>query len=261
MTRFIPLCSGSSGNAAYIGSASQGLLIDAGVSCRAILQGLEASGIPHSAVKGVLVTHDHSDHIKGLRVLCKRLRLPVYAAAETLTLLSQWDAVEPGTPLVELAGPLEAAGIQVTPFDTPHDAAHSLGFRLDTGERLVGYATDLGTVTPLVRQMLRGCHLVMLEANYEPRMLMASSYPPYLQRRIASQRGHLSNQDCAQCITQLAQWGTARFVLGHLSRENNTPALAAGQVRQALAAAELMEGRDFLLEVARRQEPTPALVF
>mgnify|MGYP000921569587 FL=1 len=261
MIQLIPLFSGSSGNAAYIGTPREGLLIDAGVSCRGILQGLEASGIPYSAVRGVLLTHDHSDHIKGLRVLCKRLGVPVYAACETLDLLAQWGAVEIGTDLIEICCPTQLAGMEVTPFDTPHDAAHSVGFHIDTGERKIGYATDLGTVTPGVWQMLVGCDLVMLEANYEPAMLRVSSYPYHLKQRIASCTGHLSNDMSARCIADLARAGTARFVLAHLSRENNTPEIAAQAVREVMALEGFAEGRDFTLEVARRLEPTPAIVF
>ena len=165
------------------------------------------------------------------------------------------------TDLIELSSPCELAGMEVSPFDTPHDAAHSIGFRIDTGDRRIGYATDLGNVTQEVYQMLLGCHLVMLEANYEPSMLRVSSYPYYLKQRIASHSGHLSNPDSARCIADLARHGTARFVLGHLSQENNTPAVAAQAVREALAAEGMTEGQDFILEVARRKEPTPALVF
>lgn len=261
MIQLIPLFSGSSGNAAYVGTAQAGLLIDAGVSCRSILQGLEASGISPQAVQGVLVTHDHSDHIKGLRVLCKKLRIPVYAACETLDMLIQLDAVEWGTDLLEISGPNDLAGMEVTPFDTPHDAAHSIGFRIDTGERTIGYATDLGTVTPGVWEMLQGCDLVLLEANYEPALLRVSSYPYFLKQRVASHTGHLSNEVSARCIADLARTGTARFVLAHLSRENNTPDIAAQAVREVLSLEGYQEGRDFTLEVARRLEPTPAIVF
>lgn len=261
MIKFIPLLSGSSGNAAYIGTENQGLLIDAGGSCKAILAGLRDSGIPREAVRGILITHEHTDHIKGLKVLCRQLDVPVMASWETLDIMRHTGAVEPGTDLVEISAPTQVADMEVTPFDIPHDAVHPLGFRIDTGQRVIGYATDLGTVTPEIWQMLQGCHLVMLEANYEPAMLRVSGYPRHLKMRIASPTGHLSNEVTARCISDLAKLGTARFVLGHLSRENNHPDVAAGAVRAALLREEMEEGRDFLLTVARRQEPTPAIVF
>ena len=138
---------------------------------------------------------------------------------------------------------------------------HSVGFRIQAGERSIGYATDLGTVTAEIWQGLLGADLVLLESNYEPRLLDISSYPYYLRRRIASDHGHLSNPECADAVRRLAQEGTGRFVLAHLSRENNTPELAAGAAHAALADAGMEEGRDFLLTVANRLTVTGPILF
>ena len=261
MILFAPLFSGSSGNCTYIGTRAQGILVDAGVSAKNILAALEGAGVEPGAVRGILVTHDHHDHIRGLRVLAKRLRVPVWATAETLEGILDTGNLEPGAAMEELSPRMEIAGMEVTPFDTPHDVAHSVGFRFQAGERAIGYATDLGTVTPEIWQGLAGADLVFLESNYEPRLLEISRYPYYLRRRIASDRGHLSNPECADTLRRLALSGTGRFVLGHLSRENNTPELAAASAREALGEAGLVEGRDFLLEIARRSEPTPPVRF
>ncbi len=261
MIHVCPLFSGSSGNSTYIGTKEAGVLIDAGRSCKSILSALDQCGIDPSAVKAILITHDHNDHISGLRVLAKRLRAPVYASEETLCGILRAGCAEKDTQLVELSGPSDIAGMGVIPFDTPHDVAHSQGFRLEAGERTVGFATDLGRVTPEIWEGLYGADLVFLEANYDEAMLAVSSYPYYLKTRIRSDRGHLSNTDSAQCIRRLALSGTGRFILGHLSKENNTPDLAGQTVRKVLVESGLEEGRDFLLQVARRLEPSQPVCF
>ena len=252
MILFAPLCSGSSGNCTYIGTKTEGILVDAGASAKSILTALGEVGVEPGAVKAILVTHDHSDHIKGLRVLTKRLRVPVCSTVETLEGIIDTGNLTPGTEVLELSSQMELAGMEVVPFDTPHDVAHSVGFRIQAGERAIGYATDLGEVTAEIWQGLSGADLVLIESNYEPRLLAISSYPYYLRQRIASDHGHLSNPDCA---------GTARFVLAHLSRENNTPELAAGATLSALAEAGMEEGRDFLLTVANRLTVTGPILF
>lgn len=261
MILFAPLCSGSSGNCTYIGTKKEGILVDAGASAKSILTALGEAGVESGAVKAILVTHDHNDHIKGLRVLAKRLRVPVCSTVETLEGILDTGCIEPGAELLELSSRMELAGMEILPFDTPHDTAHSVGFRIRAGEREIGYATDLGEVTAEIWQGLLGADLVLLESNYEPRLLEISPYPYYLRRRIASDHGHLSNPDCADTVRRLAQQGTARFVLAHLSRENNTPELAAGASRQALLEAGMEEGRDFLLTVANRLTTTGPILF
>lgn len=261
MILFAPLCSGSSGNCTYIGTKKEGVLVDAGASAKSILAALGDLGVESGAVRAILVTHDHNDHIRGLRVLTKRLRAPVCSTVETLEGILDTGNLSPGAQTLELSSRMELAGMEITPFDTPHDVAHSVGFRIRAGERTIGYATDLGEVTPEIWQGLAGADLVLLESNYEPRLLEISSYPYYLRRRIASGHGHLSNPECADTVRRLAQTGTARFVLAHLSKENNTPELAAGAALAALAEAGMEEGRDFLLTVANRLVPTGPILF
>lgn len=256
MLKVCPLCSGSSGNAVYIGTDDCGILIDAGRSCKSILTALETVGVKPTAVKAILLTHDHNDHISGLRVLVKKLRVPVYASEETLDGVVAVGCIEADAALCEISSPADIAGMQITPFDTPHDVAHSLGFRIDAGDRTIGYATDLGRVTPAIWEGLYGSDLVVLESNYDDDLLAISAYPYYLKERIRSDRGHLSNSDSAACIRRLALSGTGRFVLAHLSKENNTPHIALQRTQLLLAESGLTDGVDYTLCAAQRLLPT-----
>ena len=198
MARLCPLFSGSSGNSYYIGSRSAGLLIDAGRSARQLTQMLDRCGIDPLAIQGILITHEHSDHIAGVRVFAKKYGIPVFASQGTLlSLESSLEGVERWV----LEGPLELAGMKVTPFPTPHDSAQSLGFRITTADhREFALATDLGEVTSCVRDHLLGAEFVVVESNHDREMLRNGAYPAYLKRRILSCRGHLSNRDCAALL-------------------------------------------------------------
>lgn len=257
----IPLFSGSSGNAAYVGTRDEGFLIDAGVSCRKMLDALRSCGISDGAVKGVVVTHSHSDHVRGLTTLLKKLSVPVYSAPETLDFALRSGILPTDADMRDVSGGFTLAGMDVTPFETPHDARPTLGFRIEAGERVIGYATDLGVVTETVREHMTGCHLAIVESNYEPGMLEVSPYPYALRRRIASSTGHLSNGDCAAFVCQLAQSGTGRFVLAHLSRQNNAPEIARRTTGDALSAIGMEEGRDYTLQVAEPFSPLAPLEF
>ena len=261
MVTLYPLSSGSSGNCFYLSAGQNlgGLLIDAGISARRIRQSLWEASIDPAGLRGILITHDHADHIAGLRVLARQLRLPVYATAGTLRRLAA--AVEPGTRLIELQKEQEIAAMGVQPFATQHDAPDSCGFRITAGSRVIGFATDLGCVTPTVWEHLLGTHLTVLESNYEDSVLLNCGYPYYLKQRIRSEYGHLSNREAAGTVAELARCGTAHFVLAHLSRESNTPALAREGAEGALAAADLLPERDYRLWIAPRDCPGAMIRF
>ena len=262
MARFCTLYSGRSGNCTYVGGGRGGLLVDAGVSCKAILDGLAQVGAETSAIAGILITHEHVDHIRGLKVLLKKLKVPVYSAAATLDYLVRGGWLPPGAQLTELSSPMEIGGMEVVPFETSHDGAAPQGYRLTTGDgRRIGVATDLGQVTDGVDRALSGCDLVLLESNYDPGMLACGPYPYYLKKRISSQLGHLSNDDCAAQLVRLVESGTTRLVLAHLSQENNLPQLAFETARSELLAAGCRQGEDYLLQVASRKTPDPMIVF
>ena len=263
MARICTLCSGSSGNSTYVGTGEAGLLVDAGVSCKGILEALESAGLAAERIQGILITHEHIDHIKGLRVLLKRLRVPVYASAEVLEYLARYGHLQPDTRVLELGkAPMEIGGMEVRAFRTPHDSVHSQGYSLVfPDECTAAIATDLGTVTEEVDAALAGRDLVLLESNYDRNMLLVGPYPYALKRRIQGREGHLSNEECAGQLVKMAQSGTTRFVLGHLSAENNHPGVAYQTAIAALQGCGLREGIDFTLTVAPRSQPGKMVIF
>lgn len=263
MSRFCPLFSSSKGNSIFLAGGGTSLLIDAGVSYKRLCESLDAQGYAPADLQGVLITHEHSDHISGLSVLLKKTKIPLYASKGTLEHLWINGYIPAQTHTVECGEkPVTIGDIEVTAFETPHDAAHSVGYCFTMPDlRTVAIATDLGHITDTVRKHLLGCDLVMLESNYDPGMLDCSSYPYMLKRRIKSDFGHLSNDMCAEMLIGLVRSGTARLVLGHLSEQNNIPELARQTAKAVLDAAGMLENRDYTLAVAPARGRTEAVVF
>lgn len=263
MARFCTLASGSSGNAAYVGSSGSAVLVDLGISCKAAVTALKELNLEESHLEGILITHEHIDHIRGLKVFLKSRRLPVYASAEVLDYLASHDYLSAHTSAEEIKpGKTQIGSLQVECFDTSHDSVHSLGYRITMpDERRVTVATDLGVLDTQVRYYLLKSDLVLLESNYDTRMLETGSYPYHLKRRISGKNGHLSNDDCAAQLPELIHNGTTRIVLAHLSKENNLPALAYQTALSELTLEGMEEGKDFQLSVAPRYSPSPLTVF
>lgn len=254
MAQFCPLFSGSSGNCTYISSGRGGILIDAGVSAKRIREALTSRDIDPATIQGIFVTHEHSDHISGVRVLASQLGCPVYGSKGTLLGMDKAQAL-PKTPLFALsAGESVAVGdLEITAFATPHDTPESTGYAVETadGTRLA-VATDMGELLKPVFDILCGCDVIVLESNHDVQMLRAGPYPPFLQERILGRRGHLSNAACAAALPALVSAGVSQIFLGHLSDKNNTPSLAFNTSCAALAEAGMTVGRDLRLSVAKR---------
>lgn len=262
MARFCPLYSGSSGNSTFIGDTNGGVLVDAGVSCKSIVEGLKAIDQKPESVKAILITHEHSDHIKGLNVFLKKFPVPVISSKGTIEHLIDKNCIPPGINChVISSGGIEVYGIEVYAFSTPHDAAESVGYKMVWGERKMAVATDLGYITDEIKENLYGCDLVMLESNYDKQMLKESSYPYILKRRIQGDKGHLSNNDCADFALDLVKNGTTRFFLCHLSKENNMPEIAFEQTTTMLNENKIIQGQDYLLQVADRYKPSKGMSF
>lgn len=252
MSRFCTLYSGSTGNCTYIGASSGGILIDAGVSAKRIEKALLERQIDLSTIKAIFVTHEHCDHIKGLRVFAKRTRIPVFASEKTAEALIQKGEIDQNIELKILSDSVLVAGMEVSRFDTCHDCEGSSGFIVKTSDgRKMTVCTDLGYVSDTVRQSLLGCDLVLLESNHDVMMLQNGPYPYIIKQRILSDSGHLSNVACAAELCGLVESGTTRIVLGHLSRENNHPELARTTARASLIDGGFKEDLDYILYVAK----------
>ena len=254
MARYCPLFSGSKGNCTYIGNSDAGILIDAGVSAKRIEAACAERGIDLSRITAVFVTHEHSDHISGLRVLAKRYGMRVYGTIGTLAALEDGGHLDARIACREISPDgdgIAEGGCLVTAFPTPHDSRQSCGYVIHTADdQRVAIATDIGHMTDTVRRAITGAELVQIESNHDVTMLQTGPYPYSLKQRILSPAGHLANTSCAAELYALAQNGTARFVLAHLSEQNNSPSLAYQTARNALASRGLLEGVDYLLRVA-----------
>lgn len=263
MMRYCSLFSGSSGNCTYIATGDSGLLVDTGVSAKRIQQALCEREIDPCSIKAVLVTHEHTDHVAGLRVLCKRFGWPVLASEGTLDALAQKGCVDATARLYALSADKSIAigDMRVTPFWTPHDSRASMGFRFDADDRAMAVATDMGYMMPEVMTILRGCDLLHIESNHDPVMLHNGPYPYPLKMRILSDSGHLSNDACAAVLPELVRSGATRIALAHLSQHNNTPQLAERTARDALATQGIGVGRDCLLWVAEPTGRQPIVYF
>lgn len=234
------LYSGSKGNATLIRAGKDAILIDAGHSCRSLCRSLEEAGVSPSELCAVFLTHEHKDHTAALDVFTKKYALPVHAPRAAAEHLQKTAGPALALALVPHATCFteRIGAFLITSFPTAHDSHASVGYRIEIagtqGTHCIGFATDLGTVTSEVRQGLLGCETVVLESNYDEEMLRDGPYPQELKRRIASGHGHLSNENCAAFAAELAKSGTTRFILAHISENNNLPALAYGEVCAAL---------------------------
>lgn len=230
----VVLGSGSAGNATVISDGTTSVLVDCGFSALEISKRLSACGIAGGSISAILVTHEHSDHVRGIDVFCRRHApdCEVWATAGT----TRASALDAGLTRVAKAGEAVTLGsLTVIPFATSHDAAEPVGYRIESGGAAVGVATDTGVVTREAHEALSGCSIIGIESNHDERMLETGPYPAYLKRRIRSNTGHLSNSAAAEAIERLAHDGLLQVFALHRSRTNNTKDLAAAQLERGLA--------------------------
>ena len=254
----VSIASGSSGNCIYIGSESTHILVDAGISNKRIEQGLNEIGLKGGEMDGILITHEHSDHIKGLGVLSRKHHLPIYGTQRHPGCRSPpqraWGAIDrellrPISPDVDFS----LGDLTIKAFSIDHDAADPVAYRVKNGSRTVAVATDMGHFDPYIIEHLEGLDAILLESNHDVRMLETGPYPYYLKRRILGDRGHLSNENAGRLLSYILHDNMKKILLGHLSRENNYEELAYETVRLEIDEGDCPYGAsDFSISVAHR---------
>lgn len=249
--RITPLASGSSGNSYLLQCNGTSVLIDAGLSGRQIVQRMESAGVDPASLSCILVSHGHSDHVKGVGVLSRKYKLPVWMNRgtwdEARGSLGQPHSVE----YFETGRIFEVAGFRVHPFSVPHDSADPVGFRLTRGTCRVGIATDLGTVTGLVTSLLTGLQVAVVESNHDKIMLRDGPYPLELKQRVRGRLGHLSNEESAQLLQRIVSDELHTIVLAHMSETNNSAELALQAASGSLRA--FLENRGTLVCATQHQ--------
>lgn len=257
MIKYCSIGSGSSGNCHFIGCKNTNILIDAGLSGKKITNGLEKIDVDIKKINGIFVTHEHTDHIKGIGVLSRRYNLPIFSNYKT------WIAIrdvigkidEDMVMIFENGKNYSLGDISISPFSIEHDASDPVGFSIvDESDEKISIATDIGEITDKVKENVSGSKLVVLESNYDKEMLLMGSYTYSLKKRVMSSTGHLSNEDAAKFAVDLIKSGTERILLAHLSRENNFPALAYETSNHILKENEIKIGKDVNLDVLLRDD-------
>ena len=228
MLNFCSLYSGSSGNSLFVETQNTKLLVDAGVSCKKIENALQDIKVDPSSIDGILITHEHTDHVQGLGTLSRKFDLPVFVNQETLDAMpKQKDKIpDKNIKTFKISDKFEIGDLLIDPFSIPHDAANPCGFNIYKDDKKISIATDIGHMTNNILKSLEGSLFLMLEANYDPEVLRCSSYPFSLKSRIAGPTGHLPNEMAGKTISYLLKSGLKNAMLGHLSKESNFPELA-----------------------------------
>jgi phosphoribosyl 1,2-cyclic phosphodiesterase len=255
MLRASSLASGSKGNCLFVQSECTNVIVDAGINLYRLEKSLKVLGTSCQRLDGVLITHMHSDHTSGVVAICKKYGINIYchsAIAAQIGLMTQKTQSQ----ICEFFDDSFIINdLTVSPFTVQHDV-HCQGFSIAAKTKQLSIATDLGHVTDSVIEAMQGSDLIFVESNYEFDMLHNGRYPEYLKRRILSDKGHLSNQDCSDFVSQLVNLGTKQFVLSHLSQNNNYPELAFSSVVNGLKNNGITEGKDCFLEVAEQDRLT-----
>lgn len=262
MAKFCPLFSSSTGNSIYIGGGDDSILIDVGMTAKQMDEALWRIGVDGDSIRNIFITHEHSDHIKGLKVFTKKHKSRVFMTGGTYEALTKTDALDNVSECCIITPDGADIGcMHIKPFAISHDTIEPCGYTIEMANgRKIAVATDLGIMTDEVLNSLTGCDLVMLESNHDVNMLQCGGYPYMLKRRILGVKGHLSNDMCAETLTKLIKSGTTRFFLGHLSRENNMPQLAYQTSVSALEMAGAREGEDYFIRVAKPVWDEKALI-
>lgn len=263
--RLCSIASGSSGNCVYVGSDATHLLVDVGISGKRIEAGLNEIELTGRDIDGILITHEHADHINGLGVIARKYGIPIYATKATIGEIKKYGSLgtidESLFQCVEEDRKLVIKDLVINPMKISHDAVQPVGYRISYGNKRVAVCTDLGIYNDYTVECLKGMDALLLEANHDINMLQVGPYPYYLKQRILGDRGHLSNENSGRLLCRILHDQLKAVLLGHLSKENNLPELAFESVRMEVNMGDTpYKASDFDLRVAKRSEVTRAVV-
>lgn len=254
LVRVCNLASGSSGNCTYIENDSTRILIDCGKPFSYIFNALNEINVDPQTIDAILITHEHSDHIKGVQQFAKTYNTPIYAHMELYEVVQHQIHVD-NSLFKFFEGEFEIKDLKIMPFSLPHDSKHCVGYRVSEEDAVVSVCTDLGSFSNATYDAIKSSALVFLEANYDPEMLMSyPNYPPFLKRRINGPKGHLSNLNCAKAIEQLVRSGTRMIVLSHISEHSNTINLAVGTIVGYLESKGIVPNVNVRLDIAHHEK-------
>ena len=259
MFKFCNLYSGSSGNCSFVGTDNINILIDCGESQKKILTALESIGTNINQINAIVVTHEHSDHVKTLGAISKKYNIPVYANEKTFNNMPEQTELikEENRKIFNTDDHFEIGDLQIHPFHIPHDAAEPCGYNIYNENNKISIATDIGHMDNSILKKLEESKFLLLESNYEPEILKYAKYPYYLKRRISGPNGHLSNQEASDTIIKLLSTGVNNIMLGHLSKENNFPELAYKTVMDEIINNKI--NNNLTLNVASRIKPSDVI--
>lgn len=256
---FLSLVSGSTGNCSIISDGKTVILADCGLTAKRLEELLGFIGVSPLSVSAILITHEHSDHIKGAGIVSKKYGLPVFATEETHLSMKNSGIPEENIKYILPDNDFEVGSIGVRAFSIPHDAANPVGYSFFYGNNKLSVATDMGHMNDYIFENIKGSTAVILESNHDIDMLKGGRYPEFLKRRILGNFGHLSNADAAKTALKLLKSGTRHIMLGHVSADNNTPKIALSETANMALNSGIIPGKDFSLSVANRYMPTSFL--
>lgn len=257
MNRLATLFSSSSGNCTLICNDDTNILIDAGVSVSRITAALRDFNLDICEIDGIVITHEHTDHIKAVGALSRKYNIPVYANAATMAeiISSVGDLHDRNICTTQSGKSFGIRSMNIMPFSIPHDAVDPMGYTVDLGKSRVSVATDTGHITKSMLLNMSKSDTVLIESNHDVDMVKNGRYPYMLKKRILSDNGHLSNDNAAWLATQLALWGTKKIILGHLSDHNNVPEIAFDTTYKKLRENNIKPNSDVILKVASKSHP------
>lgn len=260
--KLCPIASGSSGNCTYIEAGEQRFLVDIGISGKKVVAGLTEIGVDPSSINGILITHEHSDHIKGIGIFSRKYNVPIYTTAKTWDKLIEENMIgkveENNRRVIEKEVYFKEGELSILPYGIYHDAIDPVGYIFEYDNKKITLTTDCGMIDERILDHMKGSDGILLEFNHDIRMLEAGSYPFYLKKRILSNVGHLNNEDAARALVDIYHPGLKWAVLGHLSKDNNVPDLALLTAQSALAENNIKVGEDLEVFVAKRDEVSKA---